>query len=164
MASVQTVLKDVGFQYTTHTFDRHPTDPVRGAYESHMSLFRYAAEHDLPWIAIIEDNIRLASDDSTLPKIPSDERYQFMKDRLMSEKQKTDWEVMIFGGCTIMPTTFAKTSDPYVLSTRGTCLGCFGYVISKAGYLRMLDVDRLGVNMPIDFLIQESKYSDPTRS
>ncbi len=164
--SVQAVLESVGFQYTVHTFDRHPTDRSRGCYESHMSLFRYAQANDLPYIAILEDNIRLASDEGRGPVLPSDEQYQFMKDRLIGSKKDDDedWEIMIFGGCTMAPIVFSVTSDPYVLSGNGT-FGNFGYVISKAGYLRFLDLyHRLNVNhMPIDFLMQESEHAAPNK-
>ncbi len=163
LALVQPMLDKIKLQYTVHSFARHPTNPVRGAYESHMSLFRYAKENDLPWIAILEDNIRLASDDSNEPPLPSDEQYQFMKDRLMEKNSKDDWEVIIFGGFTFLISPFALTSDSNVLSTRGTCHGASGYVISKAGYLRMLELDRQNIDMPIDFLMQESEHAAPEK-
>ncbi len=154
---VQDLLDTIGFQYEIHNFQR-AKNPVRGCRESHMALYQYAAQKNLPWIAILEDNIRLASDESELPQLPSDDQYSFVKERLVAldGNKKDDWDVIVLGGFTFVPTAFSATDDPAVLVTRGTCHGTQAYVISRDCYLRMLNVT---TDKPIDYLLHESEHA-----
>lgn len=59
LKQVENILKSIEQPYQVHIM-KPSKDKVKGCFESHMCLYRYAQEHELEYIFIMEDNIMLS--------------------------------------------------------------------------------------------------------
>src|SRR5438552_206734 len=57
--SIVKAMNTLGLSHRLHFFKRHK-DPAQGCYESHMQLYRYAAQHQLPFLIVAEDNLAIS--------------------------------------------------------------------------------------------------------
>ena len=53
---VQKLLRKYNIPHQLHTFSKH-SHPIRGCRESHLTIYHFASDNNLPYILVLEDNI-----------------------------------------------------------------------------------------------------------
>ena len=116
-----------GWNYTFHEFPRNKQDGRQGCFDSHVSLWKYADEHQMDYIWIGEDNMT-----SSGAKLTSS--YQSEIDHFLKGKK---WNVLYMGGW-FPPLCNYKDTSYFHINQTNHMHGTSMYIIHKRLYKRLL--------------------------
>lgn len=147
-ALLQAIQPLIGLTLVPHTFTVDAGDKVRGCRNSHLSLYQFAKDKDLPYILVLEDNI-VIPDHNT-----ANRTLETLGDLLTSGRLECD--VLLLCAFFIpFFHTWKKTSHPDVLDVSGKVMGSSAYVIFRDCYNRILAEDSHAE--PIDITLARQK-------
>jgi hypothetical protein len=128
------ILKSINLNYIIHRFTPDK-DKTRGCYNSHISLYKYADEHNMDYIFCMEDNIKLniMPIDWNLPQIDNC-NILYLGAQIYPSMNK----------CTPINNRLVKTESSHGLSA---------YIIYSPFYKRIMKQEYN--NIPIDNLIEQ---------
>ncbi len=126
---VEKILSKYHIDYQSHIFDGMK-DVIKGCRESHLSIYQYAQNNDLPYILVLEDNIIDTSNTKYFhPHIENIK--EFIKDNNFDL-------IYISAFFTPFKSTYLKKKKDFYLLPQKHIVGGMGYIISKKCYTDIL--------------------------
>lgn len=141
-------LSKLGLAYQIHRFQKHPEAGWKGCIDSHLRVYQYAADRNVDWIFICEDNI--LAHDNVLPYKKYSNLFKFID-------TCPDWGIIFTGGYILRPWDYCKpTKYTQVYETRNNNHGTVSYMIHSRLYKQILTMHKLSpINVHFDIFISQ---------